>query len=258
MGMKMHTNKVITFLALISLVIISGCLTPGQVDCGSDESCFADAVQTCSPAAVRTAEKQETFGELRVNYIISGSVKGKEGNTCVVEEKIEELEMTGNLTASPSRLIYLLYSIVDSPITCKISGPVELDMNGIRRVSGQCTGQMLDLLNEAFAYKEGTPENITAKKIEVLESFCVGGKKVIVYIRNIGTESCNLSTDLKLVNSSTLSEIPVAWKDFTGEQTIDLLQPYEMAQFSLEAEPGNLYSYALILDSKSYPVSVQC
>jgi hypothetical protein len=254
----MNTEKSIAAVMIISLVLIAGCISGGPKDCGSDESCFAESVQSCSPATIETVEKDEVFEDLKVGYKISASVIGDDGGSCVVEEKFKEIEMTGNLTGAPARLIYLLYAMTDSPIRCSVSGPIELDMQGIHQLGAQCSGDMVGLLDEALIYLEGGQPNTTANRIEVLENFCPGGKKVIVYIRNIGGETINISTGLELLNATSGEGISVEWFDFTGAQALSEIYPGSMAQFSLESEPGTLHSYELVLDSESYPFSVQC
>ncbi len=250
---------VVAFIFMIlSLVMASGCLRTGPVECGSDESCFGEALDSCSLATVTTVKKYYAFGDLNVSYVISASVKGKEDGGCVIEEKIDRLDMSGNLTGAPSRLLFVLYSIVDKPLACSTTGPVKLDLPGMNDVPGECAGAVLDLLDEAFAYEEGVPQNVTGKRIQVRESFCVGGEKVVVYIRNIALADINLSTDVQLLDAETGDAIPVAWLDFAGQEALEMLYPFQMAQFSLESQPGTLYSYDLVLEGRTYPVTVQC
>lgn len=259
MDLNSKSGKVLIALMLTSLVVASGCVSNAPIDCGSDESCFADAMESCSAATVRTSEKEETFGDLDVSYFVSASTLGIEASSCISEVVIEDLEMTGNLTGAPGRLLYLMWTSVDSPLRCKTEGPIDLDMAGILSSSARCTGSLIDTLEEAFTYKEGTPQNVTTKKIEVLESsFCVGGKKIVAYIRNIGTSELNMSEDVRLVYAGNQTEIPVEWLDFSGSGSLEVLYPYKMAQFNLQTVPGTLYEYEVIVDSTSYPLFVQC
>ena len=258
MGLDSNSGKALIALMLTSLVVASGCVSTEPLDCGSDESCFADAMRSCSAATVRTTQKEETFGGVDVRYLVSASTKGIEASSCISEVVIEDLEMTGNLTGAPARLLNLLISSANSPLRCKTDGPIDLGMAGIRAVAGQCTGSMIDTLEEAFTYKEGTPQNVTTKKIEVLESYCVGGKRIVAYIRNTGTVDLNMSEDVRLLYASNQTEIQVDWIDFSGSASVEVLYPYKMAQFNLNTEPGTLYEYEIIVDSTSYVLSTQC
>ena len=258
MALNANRSHLITILVLISLVIISGCVSREPKDCGSDESCFAEAVESCSLATARTMDKIETFGGVETRYVISASVKGPEEGSCVVEINVAELAMTGNLTQAPARLIYLLYSLVDSPISCQLTDAPDIDISGIRSIAGHCTGSMLDNLEEAFTYEEGEHTNVSPRRIEVLESFCVGGEKIVGYIRNVGTETLNISMDISIVNARDKSEVHVDWRDFSGGAVLKELLPYKMAQFNIQTVPGTLYSHEIILDSQPHTVSTQC
>jgi hypothetical protein len=248
-------KKEIIIIILNFIFMASGCVSTTTTDCGSDEPCFAGAVKSCSPATIKTVEKNETFGVLDVKYTISASVKVKKDKFCIVEEKIDDVEMRGNLTEAPGRLIYLFYEIANSPITCEVTDPVNLDMNGILATSGNCTGVMKDLLGQAFAYKGGGAANATAKNIEVVETYCVGDEKMVVYIRNTGSENINLSKEITVMNLSSQSGIPAGWKNFAGTQAITELIPFAIAQLIIESKPINQYSYAVMFQKKSYPVT---
>lgn len=254
----MGTKGVLLAITLLSLVLASGCLTSEPIDCGSDESCFADALSSCKAAIIKTESKEEAFGVIDLRYKLSASIKGAEGDSCIVEETFEEMEMIGNLTQAPSRLIFYMYSLTGSPITCKVSGPIDLDIGGINNTADECSGDALDILKEALKYKGGEPPQ-PASIIEVEEAFCVGGERIVIYVRNEGSSDINLSTDMHLLDSDGGEPTPVEWMDFSGSQTIEMLYPLKMAQAWIKnVSVGTLYEYEISLGEDSYPFYVQC
>lgn len=254
----MTVKKAVLISMILSLVIASGCITPPVKNCGSDESCFDESLRSCLPATITTLEKQEAFANLSTSYVITATVVGKEGNDCVLKERIGDIEMRGNLTEAPSRLIFVLISMADSEMLCKINGTTTLDKEGMRSILDVCTGGLKDLLVEAFGIEEGGPQIPSSKSVKIMESFCVGGEKIVGYVRNTGTEPINISGELSWVNASNGEVVPVEWKDFTGTVPTDYLIPFKMAQFNINSSPGILYSFELLFGEKSYPVSVQC
>lgn len=254
----MGNNGILVAIALISLALASGCLSSEPIDCGTDEACFADALSECSEATVKTGLKVESFGVIDLRYILSGSIVGVVGNSCLFETTFEEIEMVGNLTQAPSRLILHLYNLTGSPIRCMASGPIDLDIGGINQSAGLCSGAGLDILKEALRYKEGEPP-LPEAIINVEEAFCVGGERIVLYVRNVGLSDINISDDMKLLDADSGEPISVEWWDFTGYRKIGMLFPSQMSQTEIgNVQSGTLYEFAISLGEDSYPFSVQC
>lgn len=245
-------------IALVSLLAASGCLGSVPVECGSDESCFADAVSSCAKATVKTATKEASFGVIDLRYILSASIEGKDGDYCVVENTFEEIEMIGNLTMAPSNLIFHLYSLTGSPITCRVSAPFSLDIDGINSSAGMCSGNGLASLLEALRYRYGEPPQ-PPSFLDIREAYCVGGERIVVYVRNDGLSDVNLSSDVELIDTESGQALTVGWKDFSGAHPVEILYPLKLAQTDIYGtEPGKNYTYEITLGGDLYPFFVQC
>ena len=255
----MGNKGILVAIALLSLALASGCLSSEPIDCGTDESCFADALSECAEATVMTVSKEEAFGVINLRYIMSGSTVGVVGNSCVFEATFEEIEMVGNLTQAPSRLIFHIFNLTGSPIRCMVSGPpIGLDIGSINQSAGLCSGDGLDILKEALRYREGEPP-MPDGIIEVQEAFCVGGKRIVLYVRNVGSSDINISTDMQLLDGDSGEPIPVEWRDFSNSQTIEMLFPLKISQAEIgNVQAGSLYEFEISLGEDSYPFSVQC
>lgn len=255
----MGNKGILVAIALLSLVLASGCLSSEPIDCGTDEACFADALSECAEATVKTGLKVESFGVIDLRYILSGSVVGVVGDSCVFETTFEEIAMVGNLTQAPSRLILHLFNLTGSPIRCIASGPpIGLDIGSINQSAGLCSGVGLDILKEALRYKEGEPP-LPEAIIKVEEAFCVGGERIVLYVRNMGLSDINISDDMKLLDADSGEQISVEWWDFTGSKKIGMLYPLQMSQTEIgNLQAGLLYGFEISLGEDSYPFSVQC
>ena len=138
-----------------------------------------------------------------------------------------------------------------------MSGPIDLDIGGINKTADDCSGDALDILKEALKYKGGEPPQPAI--IEVEEAFCVGGERIVIYVRNEGSSDINLSTDMHLLDADGGEPISVEWMDFSGSQAIEMLYPLKMAQAWINnVSAGTLYEYEISLGEDSYPFSVQC
>jgi len=243
-------------LIILALVMASGCVSRQTTECGNLESCFRSALGSCSPATITTLEKLATITNLSTRYSMNATILGKDGDYCAVDIGLEDLEMTGNITELPDRLVYLLVSIYNERMTCRAESNLTLDMDGLKGMLGRCRGGLKDKLAEIYSFEGGGAQD--ARQITVLENYCVGGEKVVVYIRNTGTEKINLTEELKVLDARTGAEIPVTWKDFSGALKIDELLISAMAQFSLASSAGVRYDYDIVLDGRRYNASVQC
>ncbi|MBN2330574.1 MAG: hypothetical protein JXC85_02060 [Candidatus Aenigmarchaeota archaeon] len=254
----MREKSFLLAVALVSLALTSGCISSGPLDCESDESCFANAQSSCKAATVNTLPKDYAFGSMNARYTMSGSVLGMEGDLCLVKMTFEDIEMTGNLTETPAGVILQLYNLSGSPITCTVSEPMILSMEGINASAGSCSGEGLSYLAGALRYYEAVPPGF-GKALKVSESFCVGGQKIVVYVRNEGIDDINLSEEVAVIGNASGEELPVEWKDFTGFQRIGMLYPLNIGQFEItDVEAGSINSYEIRYGGDTYPFSAQC
>jgi len=263
--MKYNLPGIAVSVALIAIILASGCIGQPVKDCGSDEACFTGALKTCTKATFKTAERQDQLSEgNRIIYRVSAAITGKSSATssgaCNVEERIAELEIRGNITDLPTRFVGLLVSIVDYNMSCEAGEDIRLDMDGMGASLDNCSGDLKPVLQDILKYKDDLSGN-PSKRISVTTAFCAGGQKVVVYIRNIGNGNISLSYDVNVSDAVSGEEMgSVVWLDFSGDNTISDLQPGQMAQFSFPVEMagGGEVRYSINVAGKTHSVVVRC
>jgi hypothetical protein len=254
----MIKNEAFLFAALIVVILASGCLSLLQPkDCGNNETCFSDALVSCEHAVVKTVTKEERLGELIARYILSAETKGMMDGACIFGAKMDRLDMTGNITKAPDELFSALISVAGKEVECKADVPIELSMQGIMNASKSCDGELEYLIEAAMKYKEWDSEE-KFKDIKIQESFCAGGERIIVYMRNTGLDTLSLGDEVKVINATSGTEIPVVWYDFSGTEEIDILDSYRIGQFSTDSTPGINNSFRIEISGLPFPFSVQC
>lgn len=144
---------------LIIVAVLSGCVAPVEEepsaalkDCGSDQSCFETAAQTCEPAkiSVLTEDEASIMG-------IYSEIRGLDGDDCVLYLRVTQFEMKSTgvpLEPSEQELFDQLQKdfkmLEGKDLICKI--PKELiageDLLSMATPEELCTGSLITVLEQ--------------------------------------------------------------------------------------------------------------
>ena len=252
------TASLFVAAAFAAVILASGCLSPQAKVCGSDESCFSQALSSCSPANAMTATKTAQIGNVTLRYSVNATIKGGVAGDCMVEEWISDVEMRGNLTEAPSRLLYILVQMTNYNMGCLAAGNEDLlSLGGMRQEIDGCNGTLKDLLVEVYAFMDGNHPSLWDRRISVVDSYCMAGGKVVAYVRNTGRADINLTKDIGLSDAAG-NPVQAEWRDFTGNSTVDFIIPLQIAQFSNKAARTGVNGFSISLDGRAYNFTVDC
>ncbi len=244
--------------AVAGILIVSGCLAPQARECGPDESCFSQALSSCSPANAVTATKTAQIGNVTLRYSVNATIRGGAAGDCLVEEWVQDVEMRGNLTEAPSRLLYILIQLPNFNMGCRAAGNEDLlSLGGIRPVIEGCNGTLRELMLEVYAFMEGRHPSLWDRNITVVDSYCMAGGRVVAYVRNTGLADINLTKDIG-VSDAAGNPVEAEWKDFTGNSTIDFIIPLQIARFSDSVAGSGIHGFSISLDGRAYNFTVDC
>ena len=153
-------NKLFTIaILLIVTAVLSGCVAPvgGETgvilkDCGSDQSCFETAAQTCEPAkiVVSTEDESSIMG-------MYSEIRGLEGDNCILYLRVTQFEMkTAGIPLDPSEqeLFDQLqegFKILEGKeMVCNIPKDTiaESDLLSMTNPEDLCTGSLITVLGQ--------------------------------------------------------------------------------------------------------------
>ena len=152
-------KKIFTIaVLLIAVAVLSGCVAPVEEpvvvlkDCGSDQSCFEAAAETCEPAKITVLEEDESS-----SMGMYSEIRGLEGDNCVLYLRVTQFEM--NLPAIPlepseqelfDQLQQGFKELEGKEMICKI--PKEIiagsDMLSMANPEELCTGSLIAAIKQ--------------------------------------------------------------------------------------------------------------
>ncbi len=144
---------------LIAAAVLSGCVAPveGETgvilkDCGSDQSCFETATQTCEPAkiVVSTEDESSIIG-------IYSEIRGLEGDNCILYLRVTQFEMkTSDVPLDPSeqelfdQLQEGFKMLEGKDMVCDIPKDIiaESDLLSMANPEESCTGSLITAIGQ--------------------------------------------------------------------------------------------------------------
>lgn len=116
----------------------------------------------------------------------------------------------------------------------------------------------------AWNYMGGIMTGLTAKVVEIPTQKCVGGTDVMIIVKNIGTETINIDSDMMVFNGSdVLQASEIEWCELSGSCTPELseIEAGKYAKAVIKDCTGTspkTCSYDLVLAGRSHSISVPC
>lgn len=206
---------IVPSLALLLLVFASGCTQTSDItDCGSDDSCFANAYDLCKEARYASLDDQQEFQDLTLIRSMTAEVKPINGNSCFVEYKFNRFELVGDTSGYPQEALDIINSFNGASMRCTIPGKVELSIDSMNNIIDSCEGSLKTAFEDLTEYYDSlsdTLDDYLSKRFSVSNSICASGN-IIVFIMNMGTEALSqedftITVDNELVTSGIEGDI---------------------------------------------------
>lgn len=129
----------------LGVLVLAGCTggelnsAPVGTDCGTNETCLANAAETCQQAYGTTVQ---TLEEVGLNMTVYVGVQGGTASLCTYYLKIAGIVIPEGMTTQQESL--LLAQIVGKDMNCKLSAGSDLD--GIFDNLDKCTGPAAEVI----------------------------------------------------------------------------------------------------------------
>jgi len=168
-------SKNILFLTtiLVAILLMSGCINqkPNIKDCGTDDLCFADNIETCQPAKVTFTISDDLGSEVKYEEIYGNEKIGEENLCSVYIKVIDEnilLEDEEKVTDLGKKLTEITEAIENKDMLCKFKVDLTneetmMDIGGLLKnldpttktfVDG-CNGPLKDeIINRGFEIQQ--------------------------------------------------------------------------------------------------------